>query len=149
MNAENLTTVGLIAVMIVGFYFLVIRPTRNRQKEQARTQESATEGARVMTASGVLGTVVRMGEKQALLEVSPGVTITVVRQAIVSVLSDDDPDEFGPNSINLLEDAAIEDPDPLADRDPLAEWENEAKKLEDDYRSDSSANDEEKPPGQR
>ncbi|MGY4720523.1 preprotein translocase subunit YajC [Naumannella huperziae] len=106
MNLENLTTLGLIALMVVGFYFLIIRPTRNRQKEQARTLESATVGARVMTASGVIGTVAEVGDRQARIEIAPGVIVTVVKQAIVQVLPDGDGDEF--TDVPAVEDPAAE-----------------------------------------
>lgn len=105
MNLENLTTLGLIALMVVGFYFLIIRPTRNRQKEQAKTLESATPGVWVMTTTGIVGRIHRTGDRQVMIEIAPEVYMTVVRQAIMQVLPDEQANEFL-------------DPDTMLERDP-------------------------------
>jgi Preprotein translocase subunit YajC len=47
-------------------------------------------GARVMTISGIVGTIKHLGEKQAILEISPGVEMTVVKGAISMQPVDDE-----------------------------------------------------------
>ena len=90
---QNLTTFALIALMGVAFYFLIIRPQRKRQQDQLKTMASLGPGQRVMTGSGIFGTIVSIGPKQAVIEVSPGAEITVLKQAIARVATDDDFDQ--------------------------------------------------------
>lgn len=89
---SNFTTLGLIALMAIAFYFLIMRPQRKRQQEMQRTMSSLTPGTRVMTGSGLFGTVTAIGEKQAVLEISPGVELTVLKQAVTRVVGAADED---------------------------------------------------------
>ena len=47
-------------------------------------------GTRVMTISGIVGTIKHLGEKQAIIEISPGVEMTVVKGAISMQPVDDE-----------------------------------------------------------
>jgi preprotein translocase subunit YajC len=82
----------LVALMVVAFYFLILRPQRKRQQELQQTMRSIEPGARVMLSSGLFGTVVSVGEKQIVLEISPGAELTVLKQAIARVVGPDDED---------------------------------------------------------
>jgi len=86
-------TLAMIAVLIVVGYFLIIRPQQKRSKETAALQSSLQEGSRVMMSGGIFGTLRHLGDKQVVVEVSPGVELTFVRQAIIRPLKDDE-DEF-------------------------------------------------------
>ena len=106
-------TLAMIAVLIVVGYFLIIRPQRKRAKEAAELQSSLQTGSRVMMSGGIFGTLKHLGEKQVVVEVSPGVEFTFVRQAIIRPLKDDE-DEFEyadvaePESVDTgLADAAL------------------------------------------
>jgi preprotein translocase subunit YajC len=92
VSTQSLTTFALIALMVVAFYFLIMRPQKKRQQAQQQTMNSLGPGSRVMTGSGLFGTVVSIGEKQAVIEVSPGVELTVLKQAIARVVTDTDED---------------------------------------------------------
>jgi preprotein translocase subunit YajC len=83
----------MVAVLIVVGYFLIIRPQQKRAKEAKELQASLQTGSRVMMSGGILGTLRHLGEKQVVVEVSPGVELTFVRQAIIRPLKDDE-DEF-------------------------------------------------------
>lgn len=86
-------TLAMIAVLIVVGYFLIIRPQQKRTKEAKELQASLQEGSRVMMSGGIFGTLKHLGDKQVVVEVSPGVELTFVRQAIIRPLKDDE-DEF-------------------------------------------------------
>jgi preprotein translocase subunit YajC len=86
-------TLAMVAVLIVVGYFLIIRPQQKRAKEAKELQASLQTGSRVMMSGGILGTLRHLGEKQVVVEVSPGVELTFVRQAIIRPLKDDE-DEF-------------------------------------------------------
>lgn len=82
----DLMTLALMGAVFVGAYFLMIRPQQKRLREQQEQAAKIAEGERVMLTSGVFGTVRHLGTKQAVIEVSPGVELTVVRQAIVRIV---------------------------------------------------------------
>ena len=84
--------VPLILIFAI-MYFLLIRPQQKRAKQQQEMTNSLAEGNRIMLSSGVLGTIRHLGERQAIIEIAPGVEMTVVKQAIVKTLGADD-DEF-------------------------------------------------------
>ena len=75
-------TIAMIALMGGAVYFLMIRPQQKRAKETANLMASLEPGSRVMTISGIVGTIKYLGDKQAILEVSPGVEITLDKRAL-------------------------------------------------------------------
>lgn len=104
----------LLAVPLV-FYFLLIRPQSRRRKQQAEMQNAIEPGARVLTTSGMRATVVSADDDGIVLEIADGVEVRFVRQAVMQVLKDEEPDE--------LDDELAEDgdgPDEDGDRVDLA-----------------------------
>lgn len=97
MNPNNILTLLLIPLMIVAFYFLLIRPQRKRQQQQQRLINELRPGSRVLTHSGIFGTLVSIGDKQAVIEVSAGQEVTVLRQAISRAVGPEDEDGFVPD----------------------------------------------------
>jgi len=78
----DFSTIAMIALMGGAVYFLMIRPQQKKAKEQAALMSSMEPGVRVMTISGIVGTIKYLGEKQAIIEVSPGVEMTIDKRAI-------------------------------------------------------------------
>lgn len=68
------------------FWFLIVRPQRRRQQELASTQSALGVGTEVMLGSGIYGTVVSVEDDTIHLELAPGTTVKVARQAVVKVL---------------------------------------------------------------
>ena len=69
---------------------LFVLPARARKRVQAQSQamqSSLTLGTKVMTTSGLHGTVAGLGEGTVDLEIAPGVVVTFTRQAILEVRS--------------------------------------------------------------
>lgn len=91
-NSSPYSTLILIALMVVAFYFLIIRPNKKRQQAQLKTMNSLTPGTRVLLTSGLFGTLIEVGERQAVLELSPGVHLTVLKQAIARTVQPSDED---------------------------------------------------------
>ena len=76
----------LLAVM----WFILIRPQQKQRREIAELQSNLAPGARVMTGSGLIGTIVSIEADEVVLEVAPGITNRYVRRAIMRVLPADD-----------------------------------------------------------
>jgi preprotein translocase subunit YajC len=89
---QQYTTLILIALMVVAFYLLIMRPQKKRQQAIQKTMNELQPGTRVMLGSGVFGTLVSVGIKQVVLEVSPGVEMTVLKQAIARTAAPGDED---------------------------------------------------------
>jgi preprotein translocase subunit YajC len=75
-----------LILLVVVFYFLLIRPQRKRQQEQLRMQASLTPGTRVMTTTGLYGTVVAVEDDEMVLEVAPGVETRWLKAAVGRVV---------------------------------------------------------------
>ena len=82
-------TLIVILVLIFGiFYFLMIRPQRNRQRQAASMQDSVVPGQRVRTTAGMYGTITAVEDGDVVVEVAPGVEVRMLKRAIMDVLSD-------------------------------------------------------------
>ena len=108
------STVLMLVLMGAAFYFLLIRPQQKRAKKQTEMTNALAPGARVMLSSGVFGTIRHLGQRQAIIEIAPGIEMTVVKQAIVKTLTPED-DEFEysddePANDDLVDDAPAESP---------------------------------------
>ncbi len=80
----NQTTVTIIyfVVLIGVFYFLIIRPQQNRQREAAALIASLAVGDTVITAGGLYGTIRRIDGDEVDIEIADGVTAKFSKSAI-------------------------------------------------------------------
>lgn len=86
MGNETLGTIFPLLLIVLAFWFLVIRPARKRQQDMNKIQSSVATGSEVMLGSGIYGRVVTVGDDTLELEVSPGTRLKVARQAVVRVV---------------------------------------------------------------
>ncbi len=89
---QQYTTLIFIALLALAFYFLILRPQSKRRQAVQKTMNALSPGDRVMLASGLFGTVISVGPKQVVLEISPGSELTVLKQAISRIVTDEDED---------------------------------------------------------
>jgi preprotein translocase subunit YajC len=75
-----------IILMFVLLYFLMIRPQMKRAKETKAMVEALQKGDEVITAGGVVGRIVKLGEQYVTLEIAPGTEIVVQRAAVQAPL---------------------------------------------------------------
>ena len=102
-------TLIIILVLIFGvFYFLMIRPQRNRQRQVMQVQNTVMPGQRVRTTAGMYGTVTAVEDGDVVIEVAPGVEIRYLKRAIMDVLSDaPEPDGMGGGGTQTATDARM------------------------------------------
>ena len=87
-------------LILVAFYFLIVRPARNRQRAALELQERLAPGVEVMTTSGIFGTVVGVDDTSVQLEVAPGTTLRGAKPAVGQVLTSDVGDDAtGPDDV--------------------------------------------------
>ena len=80
------TSLIMMAVFVVIFYFLLIRPQQKKQKEHQAMLSKITAGDEVVTAGGILGKVVEVGDNFLTLEIAENVRIKVQRFQVTSLV---------------------------------------------------------------
>lgn len=75
-----------LLIMVVVFYFLLIRPQTKRAKEHRAMISALETGAEVVTNGGILGRVTELGEQFVTVEIADGVHVKVQRATISQVL---------------------------------------------------------------
>ena len=88
-SGSSAFTFIILAVLVGLFYVLIMRPQRNRQRKAMQTQSQVMPGQRVRTTAGMYGTVISGDDKDVVVEIAPGVQVTMLRRAIMEVISDD------------------------------------------------------------
>jgi preprotein translocase subunit YajC len=94
-SGGSLIGLALPILLIVGFYFLLIRPQRNRQRQQQALVASLEVGDEVMTNGGIFGTIVDIDDDEGIVivEIAPGTRIRMLRQGISQRFVEDEIDE--------------------------------------------------------
>lgn len=62
----------MMAVMFVGFYFLMIRPQMRKQNQEKKFQESLKIGQRIVTTSGMHGRIAQIMDDGIIIETLSG-----------------------------------------------------------------------------
>ncbi len=95
-SPTSFTPILVIVVLFGLFYFLIIRPQRNKQRRSTQMQREVRPGQRVRTTAGIYGTITSVGDTDVEIEIAPGVEIRIMRRAIMDILSDDSPEDGAP-----------------------------------------------------
>lgn len=77
-----------LLLIIVVFYFFMIRPQMKRQKEIRKFREGLAKGDKVVTTGGIYGKIAEVKETTIILEVAKDVLITVDKAGIIKDMSD-------------------------------------------------------------
>ena len=77
-------------ILILGIFWIVlIRPERKKQKERQTMLGAMKKGDKVMTSSGIYGSVTQIQDDVIVLQVADGVRIRFSRAAIQTILSEE------------------------------------------------------------
>ncbi len=91
--AGGLGLFGPLIIMMVIFYFLLIRPQQKRQKEHKAMLASLQKGDVVLTQGGLQGKITGLTDAVVTLEIAEKVRVKIQRAYIVSVVSRGEPEE--------------------------------------------------------
>ncbi len=72
------------------FYFLLILPQQKKQKELRQMMDTLKKGDKVVTASGIWGTVANMGKQTVTLQIADNTKIKIQREHIARIRTEDD-----------------------------------------------------------
>ena len=78
-----LQNVGMIVLLVVMFYFLLIRPQQKRFKEHKEMLDGLKVGDKVITAGGLIGKVdTLVSNEEVIVDLGNGMMVTHVRGMI-------------------------------------------------------------------
>lgn len=75
-----------LIIIIVLFYFILIRPQMRRAKEHKQMVANLQRGDEVVTNGGLLGQIEEVGESFVTLKVADNLSIKVQKHAVASVM---------------------------------------------------------------
>ncbi|MDD2394495.1 preprotein translocase subunit YajC [Sphaerochaeta sp.] len=82
-----MTTFVTFGLIIVIFYFLIIRPQKKRDKETKEMLAAIKKGDKVVSIGGIHGTVVAVKETTVVVKVDDNTRIEFSRNAISSIVN--------------------------------------------------------------
>ena len=75
-----------LIIIAFGFlYFVLVRPQKKRQIAQMRMLNELAVGDEVVTAGGIYGEIVGLGDDDVTVRIAPELDVRVARRAIASV----------------------------------------------------------------
>ncbi|HAX97171.1 MAG TPA: preprotein translocase subunit YajC [Prolixibacteraceae bacterium] len=77
-----------LLIIIVIFYFFMIRPQVKRQKELRTFRDSLAKGDKVVTTGGIYGKIVEVKDNVVHLQIDNDVTIKVDKAAVIKDMTD-------------------------------------------------------------
>jgi preprotein translocase subunit YajC len=89
MTPEFLTQLVPFALILGIFYFVILAPMRKRQKKVVAFQESLKAGDRVVTTSGLYGTISKVEDSSVRLQIADKVNVTVTKASVAGYQGQD------------------------------------------------------------
>ena len=86
------TLVSLVpfVLIFVLFYFLLILPQQKKQKQQKSMLEALKKGDKVITSSGIWGTVTNLGKDTVTLQIADNTKLKIQREYIARLRSEEE-----------------------------------------------------------
>ena len=92
----GLSQLGLMALMMVVFYLVLIRPQQKKQKELDRLLKSLKKGQKVRTTGGIRGEIVEFKTEsgdEVVLQIADRVKINILRSHVAGILEPSEPEQ--------------------------------------------------------
>ena len=77
-----------LVLIIVVFYFFMIRPQMKRQKELQKFRDALQKGDKVVTTGGIYGKIDEIKDNYIFLEVAPNVKLRVDKSVVLKDITD-------------------------------------------------------------
>ena len=91
-SSTFLSLIPFVLIFVI-FYFLVILPQQKRTKQQKALLEALKKGDKVVTASGIWGTVTNLGKETVTLQIADSTKIRMQRDQISRLRGGDEEDK--------------------------------------------------------
>jgi len=80
------STLIMFALIILIFYFMILRPQQKKQKDREKMLNDVQKGDKIVSVGGIHGTVVGLEDKTLLVQISDNVKVKLEKSAVSSVL---------------------------------------------------------------
>lgn len=87
-SGQMVTTFITFGLVILIFYFLIIRPQNKKQKETKKMLSALKKGDKVVSIGGVHGTVVAVKDQTTVVKVDDNTKLEFSKSAISSVVNE-------------------------------------------------------------
>jgi preprotein translocase subunit YajC len=87
-----LSLVPFLLIFVI-FYFLLIRPQQQKQKQQQTLLDAVKKGDKVVTTSGIWGTITNLGKDTVTLQIADNTKIKMQRENISRLRTEDEDKE--------------------------------------------------------
>jgi preprotein translocase subunit YajC len=87
-GGSSMSSLIMLALVFVVFYFFMIRPQTKRQKEIKQQREAMKVGDQVVTSGGIYGKVKDIKDTTVLIEVAENVRIKVDKNSVFASAAD-------------------------------------------------------------
>ena len=74
-----------LALIFIVFYFLLIRPQKQKEKQHQKMLEGVSKNDEVVTSSGIHGTIIAVKEKTATLRIDDNVKMEIEKNSIAYI----------------------------------------------------------------
>lgn len=85
-GSQMMPTLVMFGAMFAIFYFLMIRPQQKQKQERERMLSAIKRGDKIVTTSGMFGTVTNLSDKTVTLRVADQVKLEFERSAVARVV---------------------------------------------------------------
>ncbi len=82
MDNQVLAQVIPILLMIVIFYFLLIRPQQKQMKERQKMLDNLKPGDKVLTVGGIIGVITDIKDNEIELEIAKNVRVKAIKSSV-------------------------------------------------------------------
>lgn len=89
-KAPGMQSLIFLVLIIVVFYFFMIRPQVKKQKEMSNYRNALKKGDKVLTSGGLYGKINDVKDTTITLEIADNVIVKVDKTAIIKDASDAD-----------------------------------------------------------
>ena len=87
-SGQMVTTFITFGLVILIFYFLIIRPQNKKQKDAKKMIEALKKGDKVVSIGGIHGTVVSVKDQAVVVKVDDNTKLEFTKSAISSVVAE-------------------------------------------------------------
>jgi preprotein translocase subunit YajC len=78
--------IGMLVLMLVVFWFILIRPQMKRAKDHKALLSMLEKGNEVVTAGGIVGRITKVADAYVTIEIADNTEIVVQKQAVQTLL---------------------------------------------------------------
>jgi preprotein translocase subunit YajC len=90
-DMAQLSNFALPVLLVVLFYFMILRPQQQRQKQHQAMIAGVKRGDTVVMSSGMIGKVTKVEDTEVMVEIAPNVSVRVVKSTLSDVRTRGEP----------------------------------------------------------